>query len=156
MMPAGRARCLRATSLFTEVRGRGQPVEKPVRPTPADPNNDVLFSVEAPEPLSPLPAATEVVSYRIVQEAMVNVARHAKASFCRVSLSIDDRRNELQLEIADDGAGIPKDRRAGVGMSSMHEGVEDLGGTRKAKYGVVPTCEATLEGSRDPGPALAI
>jgi signal transduction histidine kinase len=108
-----------------------------VRPTTADPNNDVhngvLFSVEAPEPLPPLPAATEVACYRIVQEAMANVARHAEASFCRVSLSIDDRRNELQLEIADDGAGIPNDRRAGVGMSSMHERAEELGGTLRVE-----------------------
>jgi len=43
--------------------------------------------------------------YRLVQEALVNAARHAEASVIRVALSVAD--SELQLEIADDGRGFP-------------------------------------------------
>lgn len=84
------------------------------------------ISVRAPEHPSPLPAAVEVAAYRIAQEALTNVVRHAEASVCLVRLSLDDG---LELEITDDGAGLPKERRAGVGLSSMRERAEELGGT---------------------------
>ena len=83
-------------------------------------------SVEAPEELPPLPAAVEVAAYRIVQEALTNVARHARARACRVRISVDE---DLKLEITDDGVGLPEDRRAGVGLSSMRERAAELGGT---------------------------
>jgi two-component system NarL family sensor kinase len=76
-----------------------------------------------------LPAAVEVACYRIAQEAMTNVARHAKESTCCVNLSIDEVTGVLELEVADDGVGMPEDRRAGVGMISMRERAEELGGT---------------------------
>jgi signal transduction histidine kinase len=82
-------------------------------------------SVEAAESLPPLPAAVEVAVYRIVQEALTNVARHARARACRIRLSIGEK---LELEIADDGIGLPEDRRAGVGLSSMRERAAELGG----------------------------
>ena len=47
-------------------------------------------SVEAPEGLPPLSAAVEVAAYRIAQEALTNVARHAGARSCIVTLSIED------------------------------------------------------------------
>jgi two-component system, NarL family, sensor kinase len=90
----------------------------------------LVFSVEAPEHLPPLPAAVEVACYRIVQEAMTNVARHARARTCLVRLSLDEAKNEaLELEVVDDGVGISGDRRAGVGMTSMRERAAELGGT---------------------------
>jgi signal transduction histidine kinase len=92
-------------------------------------NNAPFFSVEALEPLPPLPAAVEVACYRIAQEVMTNVARHANASSCCVNLSVDEATGVLELEVIDDGVGIPEDRRAGVGMTSMRERAEELGGT---------------------------
>ena len=89
----------------------------------------VAFSLEAPEDLLPLPAAVEVAIYRIVQEAMTNVARHAYARNCRVRLSVDRAGGVLELEARDDGVGMPEGRRAGVGLSSMRERAEELGGT---------------------------
>ena len=91
--------------------------------------NRPLFSMEAPEELPPLPAAVEVACYRIAQEALTNVARHAHAEICRVRLSVDRDAGMLEVEITDDGAGIPEERVAGVGLSSMRERAEELGGT---------------------------
>ena len=90
--------------------------------------NGPVFSVKAPEPLPPLPAAVEVACYRIAQEAMTNVARHAQASSCCVSLSVNEATGVLELEVTDDGVGMPENRRAGVGMTSMRERAEELGG----------------------------
>jgi signal transduction histidine kinase len=55
-----------------------------------------------------------------------------------VSLSIDEATGVLELEVIDDGVGMPENRRAGVGMTSMHERAEELGGTL--------TIEPILEG----------
>ncbi|MDP9479007.1 MAG: sensor histidine kinase [Actinomycetota bacterium] len=97
----------------------------------------VAFSLEAPEDLSSLPAAVEVAAYRIAQEALTNAARHARAETCRVRLSVDRAEGVLELEVTDDGVGMPAGRRAGVGMSSMRERAEELGGTCEVE--LVPT-----------------
>jgi signal transduction histidine kinase len=81
--------------------------------------------VRAPEDLPNLPAAVEVAIYRITQEALTNVARHARAHSCVVQLAVND---DVTLEIVDDGDGIPAQRSAGVGLSSMHERASELGG----------------------------
>lgn len=67
----------------------------------------------------------EVAAYRIVQESLTNISRHAQARVCHAKLSIGD---SLQLEVTDDGIGLPEDRRAGVGLSSMRERAAELGG----------------------------
>jgi signal transduction histidine kinase len=85
-------------------------------------------SVENPEELSLLPAAVEVACYRIVQEALANVVRHARASHCSVRIWLDEEAGALSVEVEDDGRGIRDDDRAGVGMSSMRERTEELGG----------------------------
>ena len=82
--------------------------------------------VEAPDDLAHLPAAVEVAVYRITQEALTNVVRHARAKSCVVRLEVGE---EVALEIVDDGVGIPQERRAGVGLSSMRERAAELGGT---------------------------
>jgi signal transduction histidine kinase len=78
--------------------------------------------------MPPLPAATEVAAYRIVQEAVNNASKHGKAKECWVRLSVDDG---LSLEITDDGSGLPDDMRFGVGITSMRERTSELGGTFK-------------------------
>jgi signal transduction histidine kinase len=88
--------------------------------------NGLNVSIQAPERLPLLPAAVEVAAYRIVQEALTNVVRHSRADSCLVRLSPGD---VLELEITDDGVGLRADRRAGVGLSSMHERAAELGGT---------------------------
>ena len=59
--------------------------------------------IAAPDRLPPLSAAIEVAVYRIVQQALTNVVRHAPARRCRIRMMVTDR---LELEITDDGAGL--------------------------------------------------
>lgn len=84
------------------------------------------ITLEAPESPPPLPAAIEVAAYRIALEAMTNVSRHAAARHCCVRLSMP---GDLCLEVIDDGRGLPMTVRAGVGLTSMRERAEELGGT---------------------------
>jgi signal transduction histidine kinase len=86
---------------------------------------DLALTFEGPDSLIPLPAAVEVALYRIAQEALTNVVRHAQASTCVVTLRVAD---EACLEITDNGRGLPADLRWGVGMSSMRERAAELGG----------------------------
>jgi signal transduction histidine kinase len=99
--------------------------------------NGLDVSVDAQE-LPPLPAAVEVAAYRIAQEAMTNVARHAGARECSVSLTLDKPLDVgvLCLEVRDDGrglpkvqAGVPSPAQAGVGLHSMRERATELGGS---------------------------
>jgi signal transduction histidine kinase len=83
------------------------------------------ITLEAPENPPSLPAAVEVAAYRIALEAMTNVSRHAGARHCCVRLSLPD---DLCLEVTDDGHGLPMSVQAGVGLTSMRERAEELGG----------------------------
>ncbi|WP_123041586.1 sensor histidine kinase [Cohnella candidum] len=71
-------------------------------------------------------AAVEVAVYRIVQEALTNVSRHSKARSSEVRLS--NRGDTLHLTIQDDGTGLPADLSPGMGIRSMKERAEELGG----------------------------
>lgn len=63
------------------------------------------------------------------------MVRHAGASACAVVLALDDATGDsasscaLLVEICDDGRGLLADRRPGVGLASMRERAEELGGT---------------------------
>jgi signal transduction histidine kinase len=83
------------------------------------------ITVDGPTPPPALPAAVEVAAYRIALEAMTNVSRHANAHEANVRVSID---GALHIEITDDGSGLPKAYRAGVGITSMRERATELGG----------------------------
>jgi signal transduction histidine kinase len=89
--------------------------------------DSLRIEIEAPQHLPPLAAAVEVAAYRIAQEALTNVVRHARARFCLVKLSVADDR--LNIEVTDNGIGLPAARRFGVGLASMRERATELGGT---------------------------
>jgi len=89
---------------------------------------DLRVSVENLGELSHLPAAVEVACYRIVQEALTNVVRHAGASNCSIRIRPDEEASVLVVEVQDDGRGIRDHDRTGVGLISMRERTEELGG----------------------------
>ncbi len=73
-----------------------------------------------------LPAAVEVAAYRIVSESLANVVRHARAE--RVDVRLAAGATALTVTVADDGRGIAADVSAGVGLLSLRERAEELGG----------------------------
>lgn len=93
--------------------------------------------VAAAGPLPDLPAAVEVAAYRIAIEAMTNAARHAGARRCRVLLaeaapaggSNGSSARALEVEVTDDGNGLPAGARAGIGLISMRERAAEVGGS---------------------------
>jgi signal transduction histidine kinase len=82
--------------------------------------------VNAPESIERLPAAVEVAAYRIVTEALTNVSRHAQAERCTITIGMN---GSLELEVLDDGIGMPDGWRPGVGVASIRERAAELGGT---------------------------
>ena len=110
--------------------------------------------------------------YRITQEALHNVAKHAAAQ--RVDVTLQKTANALQLSIADDGKGFDPAHRRGLGLVSIDERARLLGGdleiaTRPGRGTLVrveiPLPSVTLSGSssggrrtlmiHEPTPALA-
>ena len=83
------------------------------------------LAVELPGEAPALPAAVEAAAYRIAQEALTNVVRHADASHCRVAGSLSEE--ALVLEVSDDGRGGAGAGR-GVGMHTMQERAREIGG----------------------------
>lgn len=77
----------------------------------------------------PVPSNVDISAYRIVQESLANVVRHARAS--RATVAIDYQADRLELRITDDGAGgAPKP--GGSGIDSMRERAVHLTGTFSA------------------------
>jgi signal transduction histidine kinase len=77
---------------------------------------------EVPKPL-------KIVIYRVIQEAMNNIAKHSKADF--VCLSLRKRDDKLELVLQDNGRGFDQEKahsqestKRGLGLSSMRERVE--------------------------------
>jgi two-component system NarL family sensor kinase len=97
--------------------------------TPA--GEPLQVTMDAPE-LPHLPAAVEVAAYRIVVEALTNVARHTDSTSARVTLSLSG--SALTLEVEDRG-GQSGPWTPGVGLSSMRERAEELGGSLEVAAG---------------------
>jgi signal transduction histidine kinase len=71
-----------------------------------------------------LPASIDLSAYRIVQEALTNVVKHARTSSCRVLIGYGQ--DELVLEVTDNGAGLPA--MAGAGVSQHGSSLALTGG----------------------------
>ena len=99
-----------------------------------------LFRSDRPElvlSLQPLPQrptpAVELACFRIAQEALTNALRHADAQRVSVTLSTTDDRIELQIE--DDGSGFDAGRTHGLGLVTMRERAQQLGGRFEVEAG---------------------
>jgi two-component system NarL family sensor kinase len=82
--------------------------------------------------LSELPAAVEVAAYRIVMEALANVARHTESPAATVML--DASADRVTIEVTDDGGASP-DWKPGVGITSMRQRATELSGSFSAGPG---------------------
>ena len=74
----------------------------------------------------PLPAAVDLSAYRIVQEALTNTLKHARAEHASVRVAYGD---DLALEVRDDGAGTGDPTTGGNGLIGMRERAAMLGGS---------------------------
>jgi two-component system sensor histidine kinase UhpB len=84
--------------------------------------------------LPALPADTELVVYRVAQEALTNVVRHAGAQ--RVDVALTEVHGHLELRVTDNGDGLARPRHAaGSGISGMRERAMYSGGTLSVKPG---------------------
>ncbi|MFZ3578680.1 sensor histidine kinase [Virgibacillus sp. DJP39] len=90
----------------------------------------IQFKLEIDEAIK-LPETTEEHIFRIIQESLSNILRHANAK--EVKLKILTKSNELFIHIADDGQGFDvgtdSDRKTSYGLKTMKERSEELGGT---------------------------
>jgi signal transduction histidine kinase len=77
--------------------------------------------------LNALPEPQRTSVYRIVQEALTNCARHARAD--HVDVAVQYTGQALDLTVVDNGVGIPAERSAGVGLIGIEERVRELHGT---------------------------
>ncbi|MBK8027227.1 MAG: GAF domain-containing sensor histidine kinase [Chloroflexi bacterium] len=78
-----------------------------------------------------LPHDIEIVLYRVIQESLTNILRHAGAE--RVQVAIERKREQIQLSIIDDGRGfdvahVLAGKERGLGLLGMQERIELLGG----------------------------
>jgi two-component system, NarL family, sensor histidine kinase DevS len=93
----------------------------------------------------------ETTVYRLVQEALTNVAKHARAD--RVRVTVRETDGELLIEVQDDGTGFDADLSSeGFGLAGMRERVSLAGGTLSIDSGeqgtLLRACVPTLVGSR--------
>lgn len=79
--------------------------------------------------LPSLPAAVEAATYRITMEAVTNVIKHAQARHCWITLQRIAHPPQMQIAIEDDGIGLSHGIVPNVGLNSMRERAEELGGT---------------------------
>jgi PAS domain S-box-containing protein len=92
----------------------------------------IACELATPYGLSTFGAEVDTALFRIAQEALTNVARHAGAS--RVAVALERRMGVAVLSVEDDGCGIPAGREsAGLGLLGMRERTERLGGVLAVK-----------------------
>ncbi len=95
----------------------------------------LCVEVEVAGKAPPLPAAVHLAAYRIIQESLTNVARHAGRARVTVRVTYDDA--DVQVEIDDDGT-VPSDGAAaavtGCGITGMRERAAALGGDLSAGF----------------------
>jgi signal transduction histidine kinase len=92
----------------------------------------VEVSVDAAD-LPTLPPAIETAAYRITQEALTNVVRHAGAHHAHITLDASDA--ALTVTVSDDGHGISSSTHRGVGLISMRQRAEALRGRLRVDSG---------------------
>ncbi|MBA3369104.1 MAG: sensor histidine kinase, partial [Geodermatophilaceae bacterium] len=79
------------------------------------------------------PSSVDLAAYRIVQESLTNVVRHARASY--VTVTVDYQQDAIAVRVVDDGIGPMPGPDAGQGVTGMRERAASLGGRLSAGRG---------------------
>ena len=96
--------------------------------------SQVRVSLNVEEPPERLPLELEMALFRVLQEALTNVHRHANAQ--SIDISVECHNGSVALTVSDDGCGIPHDviarfhsgLAAGIGLAGMRERLAEFGG----------------------------
>lgn len=129
---------------LTDLRATLGVLRDTAEPAPVDPHrgldelDDLVAGLRAAgvrveldvAPLPDVPGEVQAAGYRIVQEALTNVLRHAGASMVRVRVAADA--DAVAAEIVDDGTGTGTSGGSGNGIRGMRERATALGGTLDA------------------------
>ncbi|MEK8107896.1 ATP-binding protein [Micromonospora sp. M12] len=91
---------------------------------------DVRLDVRREEPASAVPESVGLAVYRIVQEAVTNVVKHAAPAACRATVTVTP--DEVRVEVTDDGRRPVRAGGEGHGLIGMRERVALHGGTFRA------------------------
>jgi signal transduction histidine kinase len=83
--------------------------------------------LDLPEAMQRLPPDHELSLFRIAQEALTNVHRHAASPWVAIRLKV--QLSSVMLEIEDAGRGMPRVPSPGVGLAGMRERIRQIGGT---------------------------
>jgi signal transduction histidine kinase len=120
--------------------------------------SNIMVDVQVPEELPRLSEELEISVFRIVQESLTNVHKHAEAK--SVKICIDRSSTALTVRVEDDGKGLPKDHVLGVGLTGMQERVRQLRGNFQvsssmsgtAIIATIPTSDLAQRDSTTVGP----
>jgi two-component system sensor histidine kinase UhpB len=88
---------------------------------------DVAVEMAITADIGAMNDTVELTIYRVVQEALTNVFRHAGAT--RVTVTISSEYEAVLVRVQDDGTGLAADHHLGFGLTGMRERVLALGGT---------------------------
>lgn len=95
-------------------------------------NPELKLTITCPDEADYLEQKITIQIFRIVQECLTNIVRHAQASQAAINLKIDHQAGtgpELQLQITDNGQGCAADKiKTGFGLLGMRERINSLGG----------------------------
>ncbi|MBZ9777523.1 tetratricopeptide repeat protein [Psychroflexus sp. CAK8W] len=67
-------------------------------------------------------------TYRILQETIMNIQKHAEASFVFIKFSLNEDANEIEFIVEDDGKGFKDNKKPGIGLKNIKSRVEDISG----------------------------
>jgi two-component system sensor histidine kinase UhpB len=112
----------------------------------------VDLELRLPDSLALRDERISLALFRLTQEALTNVFRHARATRASVALSVTTAPPEIRLRVEDDGVGFDAARPAGLGLSGMRERVRGLAG--RFAFGAAAGGGSVLDVAvpwRDPG-----
>jgi len=119
--------------------------------------SSILVDLDLPDALERLPQDVETTLFRIVQEALINIHRHADSPTARIRLRVADER--LALEIEDQGRGMAPDFVAqimegvgalGVGLGGMRERLKQIRGgfeVESSRHGTIIRASVPMPGT---------